>query len=99
MSDELAMSADSAVIVQCMLTTDDNPFDPFDQPQEWQAYDRQLGYNTPQLLARVAMVTDELSEELIHREIERAIDEIISFNLVGNYKKVSRSYPIERNSL
>lgn len=81
-------------IVQCMLTTVDNPFDPFTSPDEWEVYDRQKGYLSPQYLARVAHVSTELSDELFHREIERAIDEIIEFNPLGIYKKVSRRVAI-----
>ena len=45
-----------------MLTTVDNPYDPFTEYDEWFTFDRALGYNTPGLLARVVKSSHELSE-------------------------------------
>ena len=74
-----------------MLTTEDNPFDPFDQFDDWYAFDTQMGYNTSSYLDRIAKTSPELSPEDYQREITRAIDEILRFNLTGNYKKVTRN--------
>ena len=71
-----------------MLTTIDNPFDPFTQYKEWYAYDMQLGHNTTGLLARVAIVSPETSEADQMLAIESAIDEIVSENVSGVHKKV-----------
>lgn len=73
-----------------MLTTTDNPYDPFDQYDLWYAMDSQLGYNSPSYLARIAIVSDDLSDSIYHREIEMAIDEIVEENITGTYKKVVR---------
>lgn len=73
-----------------MLTTVDNPFDPFDQFKEWFSWDLQAGYNSPGLLARIAKVSDSLSEPDYNLEIERAIDEIVKENVLGVSRKVSR---------
>ena len=70
-----------------MLTTSDNPFDPYKQFEEWYAFDTQKGYNTCAYLARIARTSDGVSDEDNDLEIERAIDEILSFNLTGNYQK------------
>lgn len=75
---------------QVALTTTDNPFDPFDQYDQWQAYDMQMGYNTDAYVARVLKTSSELSEEEQNRDYEAAINEIISYNLTGNYKKIVR---------
>lgn len=77
--------------VEYLLTTVDNPFDPFTQFDEWMAYDHQLGYDTPSLLARVVMTSDELSETDQQLAIQYAIDEIATENVTGVYRKVSRS--------
>lgn len=74
-----------------MLTTIDNPYNPFVQFDEWFAFDVQKGYNTCAYLARIAKVSDELSEEEENYAIDEAIDEIIRLNLSGMHKKVSRS--------
>lgn len=74
----------------CALTTLDNPFDPFEQFDEWFLFDVEKGYNSCAYLARIARTSDQLSEEENAREIERAIDEIIQYDFMGIYKKVKR---------
>jgi hypothetical protein len=73
-----------------MLTTIDNPYDPFDHYDEWSAYDERMGYHTPSFLARVVITSDELSELDQNLAVEDAIDEIIKENVSGLYKKVTR---------
>lgn len=74
-----------------MLTTFDNPFDPFTQWDEWLAWDAQAGYHTPGLLARIAKVPDDLSEADEQLAIQLAIDEIVRENVLGVHKKVKRN--------
>lgn len=62
---------------EVMLTTIDNPYDPFEDLDKWDDYDRRKGYYTAGLLARIAKTSDELSDQDNVEEIERAIDEII----------------------
>jgi len=81
---------DSASTAECMLTTVDNPFDPFTQFNEWLAYDRRLGYNTPSLLARVCHTSDELTDADQSLAIQQAIDEIVRENVSGVHRKVER---------
>lgn len=73
-----------------MLTTKDNPYNPFDQFDEWFAFDTQKGYNTCGYLARVCVSTDELGENEELEAVETAIDEILSFDVLGIYKKVTK---------
>ena len=75
---------------QTMLTTIDNPYNPFLQFDEWYAYDESRGYHTCAYLARIAKSSDELSEEDESVAIEEAIDEIVKFNILGIYKKVTK---------
>lgn len=72
-----------------MLTTVDNPFDPFTQFKEWYAWDFEKGYHTSSFLARVAKTSDDLSEADQKAAIEEAIDEIVRENVIGLYRKVS----------
>lgn len=74
----------------CMLTTIDNPFDPFTQYDEWFAYDSQHEYHSPSLLARIVGVSDELSDVEQSHSIELAIDEIVEHNVSGMHIKVSK---------
>lgn len=71
------------------LTTLDNPYSPFDQFDEWYAFDVAKGYNTCAYLARIAATSDSLSAADYTLEVNRAIDEILRFNLTGNYRKVT----------
>lgn len=74
-----------------MLTTFDNPFDPFDEFVPWFLFDIEKGYNTCSRLARIARHSDEFSTIEDKRETERAIDEIIDYDFLNIYKKVSRN--------
>jgi hypothetical protein len=72
-----------------MLTTIDNPFDPFVEFDQWKAFDEGKGYFTCSYLARIANTSIELSEEDEALAIEQAIDEIVQLNVLGIYKKVA----------
>ena len=74
-----------------MLTTKDNPYSPFTQFDEWNAWDMSHGYNTCAYLARISKDSPDLSPSQMERSVEDAIDEIVYFNLTGNYVKVSKS--------
>ena len=73
------------------LTTVDNPWNPFTEYDEWYLFDTQRGYNSPALLARVAITSDELSDADQALAIEQAIDEIVRENVSGMHRKVTRS--------
>lgn len=70
------------------ITTTDNPFDFFTQFDDWFQFDESKGYHTCSYIARIAKVSNELSDLDNENEIARAIDEILFFNVTGNYKKI-----------
>ena len=74
----------------CMLTTFDNPVDPFDQFTSWLLFDKEKGHNTCEYLARIANLSDDMSQEEIDIETERAIDSIIKYDVTNTFKKVTR---------
>lgn len=74
----------------CMLTTFDNPYDPFEQFTLWFLFDVEKGYNTCSHLARVARTSEEFSEQENERAVEEAIDEIIKYDFMNIYKKVRK---------
>lgn len=76
--------------MKCMLTTIDNPYDPFDNFKAWYMYDVQKGYNSSSYLARIAKTSDEMTEYENDEEIERAIDEIIEHDFMNIYIKVKK---------
>lgn len=79
----------------CGLTTFDNPFNPLLDFRNWLNFDIEKGYGTCEYLARIAKVSDVMSDKAYNEEIERAIDEIIEINCVDGkksfYKKVTIS--------
>lgn len=76
---------------QSAITTFDNPFDPFNQFTSWFLFDVEKGYNTCGYLARIAILTHDMTQKEEDEEIERAIDEIIELNPLNMYKKVQRT--------
>lgn len=72
-----------------MLTTIDNPFNPVTHYDEWYQWDVNAGYNTAAYLARITVTSDDLSETDQDLAIEEAIDEIVSENVLGVYRKVA----------
>lgn len=75
----------------CKITTIDNPFDPFEQFDQWFLFDVEKGYYTCSKLARIAQITDEMSETEVEMETERAIDEIIKHDFLNIYTKVYKN--------
>lgn len=74
-----------------MLTTTDNPYSPFTQPDAWYNYDRQMGYYTPEYLARIAKTSPALSDAQNDMITLDAINEIVAMNVLGIYRKVKPS--------
>lgn len=73
-----------------MLTTIDNPFDPFTQYEEWDAYDRRSGYFSLGLLARIVRSSREMSDADQAQAINDAVDEVVNVNALGIYRRVER---------
>lgn len=72
-----------------MLTTIDNPFDPFTEFDKWNQFDIEKGYYSCSLLARIAKTSDSLTDYENELEIERAIDAIIKdVDFLQIYRKV-----------
>lgn len=80
-----------------MLTTSDNPFDPFTQFDKWFAFDTSKGYHSCAYLARLANTSVDLSDSENDLAIEAAIDEIVQLNLLGIYQKVYRNSDKEKD--
>lgn len=77
-------------MAEYMLTTVDNPYDPFTEWDEWYVFDTNRGYNSSAFLARIAKVSSDLSDVDQQAAIEQAIDEIVDENVSGMWKKVSQ---------
>ena len=76
-------------IEESMLTTTDNPYNPFTQFDDWLAFDEQMGYHTCSYLARVAPEANDLLPKDQASAIEAAMDSIVELNVLGIYIKVT----------
>lgn len=72
-----------------MLTTRDNPYNPFTDFTNWLLFDKEKGYDTSDYLARLSTPSDSFSEDENNKELERAIDDVIETDVLGIYVKVS----------
>ena len=73
-----------------MLTTTDNPYDPFSEWDEWYTFDEAAGYHTSAFLARIVNNSAELSDADQDQALEDAIEEIVRENVLGIYRKVAQ---------
>ena len=74
---------------ECMLTTFDNPYNPFENFNEWLMFDKEKGYDSCEILARIAKYSDDMTQKEIDEEMERSIDEIIKYDPLNIYRKVT----------
>lgn len=74
-----------------MLTTTDNPYDPFTRFDEWYEFDESHHYYTSELLARILRTAPDLSDADQDQAIEDAINDVVSLNSLGIYKKVTQT--------
>ncbi len=74
-----------------LLTTIDNPFSPFTDWDKWLAFDESKGYDCSGYLARIAIVSDNLSPDEYQNAVNDAIQEIITINPLGLFKKAKRN--------
>lgn len=72
-----------------MISTSDNPYNPFTDFKRWFAFDTFYGYNSCQYLAKIAAVSPDIDSEIYEQMIDQACDEIVALNLTGNRIKVT----------
>lgn len=72
-----------------MLSTSDNPYNPWTAFEEWRSWDEAQGYHSLSLLARIARSSDELSDQLQSDAMEDAINEIVTENVSGVHIRVA----------
>lgn len=82
-------------MAKCMLSTVDNPYDPFEQFDAWYQFDLDRSRRTEtkdccSFLDRIARTSDQLSDEENDIETERAIDEIIKYDFLNIYTKIKK---------
>jgi hypothetical protein len=77
------------------ITTVDNDKDPYDEFDEWLAFDNRHGYGTCEKLAVLACTANNLSTADNAQAIEEAIDILVRM-LPDFYKKVVKDIPNRR---
>lgn len=71
-----------------MLTTVDNPYNPWTHFDEWYAFDERAGYHSTGLLARIIITSDDLSDADQSAANEDAIIEIVKYNVLGVHQMI-----------
>lgn len=74
-----------------LITTIDNPFSPFDEFEKWYKFDLAKGYNTCEIVGRLASKDQSLTSIEEIEEMNEIVDKIIEFDFLNVYKKVKSS--------
>lgn len=72
---------------QYLLTTLDNPYNPFVDFTSWYMFDCEKGHNTSSRLARIANLNSEMTQKERDNEMERAMNLIVKFDFEDLYVK------------
>ena len=67
-----------------MLSTTDNPYNPYVNWDEWYQFDEDKGYHSCSYLARLVKTVDNLSDRDYELMVDNAIDEIVKYDLTGS---------------
>lgn len=62
------------------ITTVDNPFNPFEDFASWYDFDMEKGYCSCQRVARLANITDDMTDIEEEEEIERATRRLVEID-------------------
>ena len=73
-----------------MLTTEDNPFDPWTQYELWRKWDIEHGYNIESYIASLMPMLNESSIEDYEHCWSLAVTSILEENIFGNLKLVPK---------
>ena len=73
---------------QCLLTTMDNPNNPFTHMDEWLAFDIEHRYMTMEWLGKFSNASSLLDEKDYEEETSMAIDRFLALNPFGVHIKV-----------
>ena len=69
-------------MARTMLSTSDNPYNPFKQYDTWASYDEVVcGYYSSPLLARLAVTSPDFTPREMDSAIEGAIDDFLKLDI------------------
>lgn len=63
---------------KCMLTTFDNPYNPFDEFTSWFMFDEEKGYHSCAYLGRIAKTSEQLSDEEMRKRLSVRLTKSLS---------------------
>lgn len=71
-----------------LLTTIDNPFNPHDEYDAWKIWDEDNEYNTESLIAHLANIDLDDTDDVVRAKIDLAVHEILTNDRLEVYKLV-----------
>lgn len=74
---------------EVMLSTFDNPFNPFHNFDSWLLYDKEKGYDSCERLASLLHITEDMSSVEQEQERIRAIDRLIELDFTNTFIRVT----------
>lgn len=74
-----------------LVTTIDNPWNPFTHWDEWYEFDESSGYHTCGLVARLAVVSDDLSDHDYEQAVDQAQMKLIKLNPLGVHRLMKKT--------
>lgn len=72
-----------------LITTMDNPNNPFTNPDEWYAFDYNYGYETLRWLAHFSDTSTLMEDEDYEYEVNQACDRLLAEDPFGLYIKIT----------
>lgn len=81
-----------------MLSTIDNPYDPFEEFTLWLMFDKEKGYDSCERLMRIAQISDDMTQKEIDEEVDRAMDILIEHDFTNTFKRVTKEVAEDPNT-
>lgn len=78
-----------------LITTIDNPWNPFTHPSEWSEFDREHGYNTRERLATYIFTSNDLGENETAADISFGQKTFLEKDLLGIWIRVKKDTDIK----
>lgn len=72
-------------VIPMMLSTPDNPYNPFENFDDWYACDEDRGHHTSSYIARLVFTSEAFSEDANQVAINDAVQRIYTANPKGMY--------------
>lgn len=71
-----------------MLSTIDNPYDPFEQFTLWHLFDKEKGYDSCERLMRLVDIREDMTPQELDAATDEAMDKLIEEDVMNVFVKV-----------